>query len=520
MQLPHLPLELFSRGWQPAEPFAVIARQRLVDCDRKALARGLHPGMGLSAAMALAPQLRVRERDNSGETEALLGVAAWAGQFTSVVALDFPDTLLLEIEGSIKLFGGRDALLAKLREGMQAMGFSIRLAGAPTPTAAAWAARAQAMSSGAQAQAAEGTQAADALCPKDKDALHEAICALPVSVMRCEPAFEQAFQTLGLRDIGDLLAQPRDGLARRFGQRLLDELGRAMGVLPDPRTPFTAPARFTASLELPAEVTQTEALLFATQRLVAQFAGYLGARASGVQRFVLRMGHANRAGESPRFTDVSVGLVAPSRDAGHFMLLLRERLGVLSLREPVRGLRLDADDIQPLGGSEQSLFPDAPDSPEAGTHAWPRLIERLRARLGPESVQAIEERPEHRPERTTVTAAISAPAVATQAKPSRRAKAQSDEDAESQLALEFGMRPFWLLEAPRPLPERDALPQHEHGPLTLLAGPERIETGWWDGHDVARDYFVAKTPAESLVWVYRERRAIEGGQWYLHGLFS
>ena len=60
LQLPHLPLELFSRGWQPAEPFAVIARQRLVDCDRKALARGLHPGMGLSAAMALAPQLRVR----------------------------------------------------------------------------------------------------------------------------------------------------------------------------------------------------------------------------------------------------------------------------------------------------------------------------------------------------------------------------------------------------------------------------------------------------------------------------
>ena len=511
MQLPHLPLELFSRGWQPAEPFAVIARQRLIDCDRKALARGLHPGMGLSAAMALVPQLRVRERDPSGETEALLGVAAWAGQFTSSVALDFPDTLLLEIEGSIKLFGGRDALLAKLREGMQAMGFSIRLAGAPTPTAAAWAARAQAQSDEA---------VPDTLLPEDKDALHEAVCALPVSVMRCEPAFEQAFQTLGLRDIGDLLAQPRDGLARRFGQRLLDELGRAMGVLPDPRTPFTAPARFTASLELPAEVTQTEALLFATQRLVAQFAGYLGARASGVQRFVLRLGHARRsdsaAGESPRFTDVSVGLVAPSRDAAHFMLLLRERLGVLSLREPVRGLRLDADDIQPLGGSEQSLFPDAPDSPEAGTHAWPRLIERLRARLGPESVQAIEERPEHRPERTTATAVISAPA----AKPSRRARAPSDEDAESQLALEFGMRPFWLLEAPRPLPERDALPQHEHGPLTLLAGPERIETGWWDGHDVARDYFVAKTPAEALVWVYRERRAIEGGQWYLHGLFS
>ena len=73
-----------------------------------------------------------------------------------------------------------------------------------------------------------------------------------------------------------------------------------------------------------------------------------------------------------------------------------------------------------------------------------------------------------------------------------------------------------LLDAPRPLPERNAVPQHEDGPLTLLAGPERIESGWWDGQDMERDYFIARTPREALVWVYRERRA----GWYLHGIFS
>jgi protein ImuB len=76
------------------------------------------------------------------------------------------------------------------------------------------------------------------------------------------------------------------------------------------------------------------------------------------------------------------------------------------------------------------------------------------------------------------------------------------------------------LPRPRPLPERNAVPLHEDGPLALLAGPERIESGWWDGDDVARDYFVARTPKASVVWIYRERGALQGGQWYLHGLFA
>jgi protein ImuB len=80
-----------------------------------------------------------------------------------------------------------------------------------------------------------------------------------------------------------------------------------------------------------------------------------------------------------------------------------------------------------------------------------------------------------------------------------------------------GLRPFWLLPAPQPLAEVDAVPHHG-GPLRLLAGPERIESGWWDGADVARDYFVAQAPDRSLVWVYRERRS--PGGWFLHGLFA
>ena len=468
LHLPELPLEALLRGSPSPEAWAVAEHHRIVACDGKARSRGVRAGMSASAALALAPQLRVRARDASAETEALLGVAAWAMQFTPNVALEFPDTVLLEVSGSLKLFGGLTPILADLREGLAAMGFATCLAVAPTARAASWFARAR--------RETLVTEAAR---------IDEAVSLLPAAVLRCDADTLEALEAIGVAALGDLFALPREGLARRFGQGLLDDLDRARGRLADPRTFFTPPARFAAGIELLAEVTQAEALLFAARRLLIQLAGYLVARSGGVQRFVLKLAHRDRGA-----TEIAIGLVAPSRDAEHFTLLVRERLASVALREPVRAIAVEAADILPLAGDNLGLFPD-----DAGTPGnWERLIERLRARLGTEAVHGLATRAEHRPEHAS-----------TEAGPDER-----------QLKLEFGERPFWLLDAPRPLPEVGAVPNYQ-GPLTLLAGPERIESGWWDDDDIARDYFVARTQSESLVWVYRERR---GGGWYLHGLFA
>jgi protein ImuB len=85
----------------------------------------------------------------------------------------------------------------------------------------------------------------------------------------------------------------------------------------------------------------------------------------------------------------------------------------------------------------------------------------------------------------------------------------------AQLEALAAPRPLWLFDAPRPLQDREGVPQHD-GALELLAGPERIESGWWDGREVRRDYFVARAPNAALLWVFRE----SGGGWYLHGVFS
>jgi protein ImuB len=423
--------------------------------------------MPVSAALALAPGLRLREREAAAETEALLGIAAWAMQCTPSVALDFPDLVLLEVSGSLKLFGGLEEIAARLRQGLDAMGYSAHLAAAPTARAASWFAR-----------------SGKACLISDSASLEGELGALPLAVLQLRE--NEALASIGARSIGDLLALPRDGIARRFGQGLLDALDQALGRLPDPRGFCVLPEKFFATIELPAEATQAAALLFAAQRLLTQLEGFLAARTAGTRRLLLNLTH--RAAPATR---IELGLVAACREAAHFALLLRERLQQTALAEPVRAIALEVQTIEPLEHANLSLLPD--ELQQEGN--WPRLIERLRSRLGAAAVHGIALRADHRPER-----------ACAEAEPGAR-----------QLALDFEPRPFWLLERPQALEEMESIPCH-HGPLKLLAGPERIESGWWDGADTARDYFIARDANEALLWVYRERSP--AGAWYLHGIFS
>jgi len=56
------------------------------------------------------------------------------------------------------------------------------------------------------------------------------------------------------------------------------------------------------------------------------------------------------------------------------------------------------------------------------------------------------------------------------------------------------------------------------GSLELLTRAERIEGGWWDGADIARDYFVARNPRGESYWIFRELRGERA--WFVHGVFA
>jgi protein ImuB len=370
-------------------------------------------------------------------------IAAWACQFTPRVALEPPQALLLEVEGSLRYFGGLEALLHRLRQ--TDLGYAKSLGVAPTARAALWLSR---------------------------------LPAKTLQEVRLEATGWdlELFKSIGISTVGELLRLPREGLARRCGRRLLDDLDRALGSTPEVHEFFVPPARFAAKLELPAEVTHAEGLLFAARRLLAQLEGLLTARQAGVRSFILKIFHGKK-----QIHEAQIGLASPTRDAGRMAGLLRERLAALPLAAPVEAIGLEAADFTPLPGRSAELFGDA----AAEAEGWARLLERLRARLGRDAVCGLTCYPDHRPEHAW-----------------RRVEPG---DWEPREFTPPGPRPVWLLE-PRKL---------EEGGFVLLAGPERIECGWWDGDDARRDYFIARLEEFSLAWIYRE-----GGDWYLHGLFA
>jgi len=470
LHFPDLPLAVFARADARAAPVIVSSvshRPDVVAANDAARKRGIVPGLSIAAALALDSGIATHLRDERAESQALKGIALWAGQWTPTVSIEPPASVLLEVAGSLSYFGGLEKLLGRVDAGLAAIGFSAVVATAPTAGASSLFAR-----------------AGRAIVVEERADCAHRLAALPVALLERAQAALNTLSGLGVRTIGEMLALPREGAARRFGQALLDEVDRALGVLPDPRPLFVPPERYHGQLELPTPVAEVEALLFGIKRLVVELTGFLCGRGMGVTRLRCDLVHKDAAP-----TSIVLGLTA-TRQIEHIMNVLRERLAREELPDRVEAIRLVSEETASLGAKEGDFFMAASRGSEAGA----QLVERLRARLGENAVHALELRADHRPERASgQTTIISDPA-----------------SAKNNRGL-TPVRPLWLLASPRPLGADPAAAE-----VRLVSGPERIETGWWDGFEVGRDYFVGRSARGEALWLYRERE----GAWYVHGVFA
>ena len=392
LHFPDLPLRIFARAGMREIPSVVSTASHRPDvlvANDAAQKRGIVSGMSIAAALGLDSEIAIHLRDECAEAAALKNIALWAGQWTSTIAIEPPANVLLEISGCLNYFGGLSTLLGRIDAGLAAIGFSAIVATAPTASAAsllARAGRAIAIEEGADIDTA---QAGRASAMEQGAAIDSALAALPIGLLDGADEVMDTLWGIGVRTVGDVLALPRDGFARRFGASLLDQIDRARGSLPDARALFVAPERYHGQLELPAPVHETEALLFAVRRLVVELAGFLHGRGAGVTRMRFDLVH-----EDVPPTSIVIGLAA-TRQIEHMQNVLRERLSRLQLPDRVEAIRLVSEEIAPLAGKEGELFQRSGKDGEAGT----QLIERLRARLGENAVHALALHADHRPER-------------------------------------------------------------------------------------------------------------------------
>ncbi|MBD8526328.1 Y-family DNA polymerase [Pseudomarimonas arenosa] len=467
--LPQLPLEV-AFSTPPELPRAVIdgPSQRpvvLLPC-RKARKLGVRSGHTLAEARALAAQLEVQKRQIKAEVDRLSTLAAWAYGFSSQVVLRGPDALLLEVGASLNLFGGWPRLRTMLVEGLRALEHAHCLAVAPTPL-------------GAERMAQAGLDVA----LSSPEQLRNALTDLPITHTGLDDKLQHKLHSVGWRKLGELMRAPRPELGRRFGPELGVWLDRLLGQRPDPKTLYRPPDRFDRLIEFDGQIESLEGLGFPLQRLCRELAAYLNARDGGVLEFMLLCGHDDMPA-----TPIQIGLRQPQRDAQALFEAARGKLERSPLPGPLRSLSLHAEHLPPFVPERRDLFDPLP----RGELDWNALSERLQARLGQEAIRYLNINPDHRPERAW------------------RLSAQTEcYEKEPTADRTTPPRPLWLLSRPLPL---------RHSILRTVEDVERIETGWWDGDDMRRDYVIAELDNGQLAWLYRE--AGSQGPWMLQGWFG
>jgi len=404
-------------------------------------------------------------------------LAERAQRFSPRVSLAPPDGLLLEVRGSLQLFEGLPGLRAALAS--EYAPFKAQLAFAPTALAALLGARA-----GTAFEIVEFAQLIGQLAP------------LPLTLLRWPQETLERLKRLGVRSVGAALRLPRGGFARRFGAAQLAALDKLTGRAADMRAAFQPRARFRRRRELDCELSDHGRLLAALAPLLAALGSFLTARQYGVTELECSFAHRH----SPA-TRCLLRLAAPCAEVERLRELLAEQLQALQLPEAVRSCELRAQALVPYQPDSRCLWQPGEQGGSVRCESS-GLIERLQARLGPDAVHGLMVREGHRPEHAW---SVSPPPPATGAGAS---------PAQGCLSRR---RPLWLLASPQPLASEDGLPLRR-GPLRLTSEPERIESGWWDGADIVRDYYTAVDIHGVRLWVFRERAAPHG--WFLHGVFG
>ncbi|MFM2036519.1 MAG: hypothetical protein RL459_1784, partial [Pseudomonadota bacterium] len=299
------------------------------------------------------------------------------------------------------------------------------------------------------------------------------------------------------------------------------------GAQPESYPWLLVPDVFEARIELAARVEAAPALMFGARRLLGQLQIWLQLRQLGVLSVALGWEFDGLAREAQALSEPQLGLVLrtaqPTQVQAHLQRLLAEHLAHITLAAPVDALTLRSLETAPMPGISHSLLQDEHMAGD-GLH---QLVERLSARLGPLAVRSPVVCSDHRPEcmQVWVPAQHASSPQATAARRIGPTPIKADTSGSP-------LYPTWLLAQPMALNSDEVGPVYQ-GRLNLLAGPHRVEAGWWATGEsgtasglcagpVLRDYYIAQNSQGHCVWIYRERLTAREGadRWFLHGLYA
>ena len=445
--------------------------------------------MLLAEAQSLWPSatrsVRFEQHDPLADRQALREMALWCHRFSPIVAVDdaeTPDCLLLDAMG---LEPGAERVIAALEQrGYWAVAVVADTIGA------AWAVAHYGMLK-------RGSRLLIVPCGRHLNALQP----LPIEALRLPGDVVETLHELNIFRIDELLALPRADLPSRFGVEPTRCIDRALGWLPEMLTPVPPVEPLEASWDFEPPIADGRILIVVIEHLLERLLEQIALEHFGVQRLLCLLKLADR--ERLHFT---VELLRPSASLRDLMELVKLKVERLRIPTEVLALTVRAANIAPLEFQQEEIF----DGAELhGRKEVIGLLERLSSRLGEKAILRPRLEPDAQPEY-----AVRYEPWLTATRDTERAKPQA------------ALRPIILKNRPLRIAavsvHWDGSPQQlpwngRQHTVERSWGPERIETGWWRGDDVRRDYYVVETTTGERFWVFQN---LVDESWYLHGVFA
>ncbi|WP_296165992.1 DNA polymerase Y family protein [uncultured Brevundimonas sp.] len=503
---PWLPSDRLRRGTSAADvspdPAPVVFVEkvggalRLAAVDPSAARAGLAPGLMLADARARTPSLRTIAHKPDADMALLLKVMEDFGRFTPMIAEDPPHGLMLDVTGCTHLFGDEAGLVRAAGRRAVKIGLEARSALASTPHAA---------------------RALSRFGPGGLYAVGEdrrAVRALPVAALELPDLDIQALKRAGLKQIADLDDRPRASLAARFGAEFVTGLARILGDEDMRITPYRPSPPISVDRIFFEPVTTDAHVRDVLSDLLSDAADRLDQTQQGGRAFEAGF---YRVDGHVRHIVVRTGRA--TRDVGMVLRLFQERFAVLaSPLDPGYGfdqIRLSVLETQTLKPVQPGLEGDRPDGQDLN-----HLIDRLKARLGPDAVLSFEPLGSHIPE-------CAGRMVSATPGTARPAHGWPDLDPDDP-----PLRPLQMFDTPQPVETLAEVPDgsplrfrwrrvlHE---VALAEGPERIGGEWWRAPgQKTRDYYRVEDREGRRFWLFRQGLYGETDEprWFVHGLFA
>ena len=505
----------------------------LVPCPR-AEGLGIRSGMTLAEALAVAgPQnLRLEAWNPQADRRVLEALGYFCQRFTPTVALepgDRPESLFLDIAGTTPYFGGEEALWDQVSQALSSLGVSFRLAIADS-AGAAWAICRFAYPSQDGGNPEEGKS--EEKTPKfprwiiPPGQVADVLRSLPVAALRLEESTLGILHQLGIRTIGQLVAIPSEELVSRFGRQILRRWEEYLGRVPEVLAFLPSPAELRVVFAWEDPVSNLEVLLQGAEELLQKLRERLLPQNEGIIALRCTVGVESTETSTIRRVPIEILLHTPTLDCKHLAGLLALRLEQRKWEGDIRWIELQVTQRGPLPTEQGELISGTGPQRKVTSKVLGELFDRLRARLGEKSLGIPCLTGDVQPERAYELVPPSFRAGSSKENTPPRLCPEGLGESREEQGKAFSPRPLTLLACPLPIrviavspwgtPAQVVVRGKRYG-INRVWGPERIETGWWRGRTIRRDYYRVETREGQQFWIFRH---LEEGTWFLHGTFD